>query len=267
MAIPKKVLERLTSTLKIFQGVLEQQKARDVSEADTVTVIKDIMNAVFGYDKYAELTSEHAIRGTFCDLAVRIDGKLAFLLEVKAIGLDLKDSHIKQSVDYAANQGCEWVVLTNGIEWRLYKISFKKPIDKQEIATFNLLTSSAKNEDDLEKIFLLTKEGFTKSALADYCDKKDATSRYMFAALITNSDAVKSAIRREVRRVADVIIDEDTIEKILRDDVIKRETLEGPEADSAAKRVARNSDRSIVKERETEAVKADAAPTPAPAAT
>ena len=32
--------------------------------------------------------------------------------------------------------------------------------------------------------------------------------------------------------------------------MIKRETLEGPEADSAAKRVARNSERSIVKERE-----------------
>lgn len=91
MAIPKKVVERLTSKIKGFQTVLEQQKARDVSEADTVTVVKDILNAVFGYDKYAELTSEHAIRGTYCDLAVRIDGKLAFLLEVKAVGLDLKD--------------------------------------------------------------------------------------------------------------------------------------------------------------------------------
>jgi len=93
----------------------------------------------------------------------------------------------------------------------------------------------------------------------------------MFAALIMNSDAVKSAIRREVRRVADVIIDEDTIEKILREEVVKRETLEGPEADSAAKRVARNSERSIVKEREVKdeppAAKAEDAPTPVAVAT
>ncbi|MBN8598330.1 MAG: hypothetical protein J0L78_11715 [Planctomycetes bacterium] len=81
---------------------------------------------------------------------------------------------------------------------KLFRVCFKKPIDKQEIAAFNLLTTSVKKEDDLEKIFLLTKEGFTKSALADYCEKRDAISRYMFAALITNSDAVKSAIRREV---------------------------------------------------------------------
>lgn len=90
----------------------------------------------------------------------------------------------------------------------------------------------------------------------------------MFAALIVNSDAVKSAIRREVRRVADVIVDEDTIEKMLREEVVKRETLEGPEADSAAKRVARNSERSIVKEREAkeEAGAAKAADSPAPVA-
>jgi len=96
----------------VFSAV-EHEKSR---------ILRDILNAVFGYDKYAELTSEHAIRGTYCDLAVRIDGKLAFLLEVKAVGLDLKDQHVKQSVDYAANQGCEWVVLTNGIEWRLLKV-------------------------------------------------------------------------------------------------------------------------------------------------
>ncbi|MBN8598482.1 MAG: hypothetical protein J0L78_12490 [Planctomycetes bacterium] len=44
-------------------------------------------------------------------------------------------------------------------------ITPRKPIDKQEIAAFNHLTTSVKKEDDLEKIFLLTKEGFTKSAI------------------------------------------------------------------------------------------------------
>jgi len=29
----------------------------------------------------------------------------------------------------------------------------QKPLDKQEIASFNLMTASAKNEDDIEKIF------------------------------------------------------------------------------------------------------------------
>lgn len=75
------------------------------------------MSEVFGYDKYAEITSEYTIKGTYCDLAIKLEGKLQMLVEVKAIGLDLKDAHLKQAVDYAANQGVEWVILTNGAVW------------------------------------------------------------------------------------------------------------------------------------------------------
>jgi len=243
MAIPKRVAERISTRLKLFHGILTQQKARDVSEADTVTVVKDLLSELFGYDKYAELTSEHSIRGTYCDLAVKIDGKLAFLIEVKAIGIELKDGHVKQAVDYATNQGCDWVVLTNGEEWHLYHVLYKKPIDKQEIARFNLCTASARNESDMEKLYLLTREGFTKSALVEYRDRKDATSRFMMAAIILNTDSVQTAIRREIRRVSEIAVDEETVDKMLREEVIKRETIEGPEAEAACRRVTRSIDK------------------------
>ena len=106
-------------------------KARDVGESDTVTIVTDMLADVFGYEKYSEITSEYSIRGTFCDLATKIDGTLQTLIEVKAIGLELKDSHVKQAVDYAANQGVDWVLLTNGISWRVYHIIFAKPIDQE----------------------------------------------------------------------------------------------------------------------------------------
>ncbi len=247
MSVPKRVADRIERTLKTFRGILEQQKARDVSEADTVTIVKDLLSEVFGYDKYAELTSEHSVRGTYCDLAVKLDAKLAFLLEVKAIGLDLKDNHIKQAIDYASNQGCEWVVLTNAIEWRLYHVVFKKPIDKEEVAHFNLLTARTRSDDDLETIYLLTREGFTKSSLAEYRDRKEATSRFMLAAIILNGESVQSAIRREIRRTTEIAVDEEAIDKILREEVLKRETIEGPEADSAIRRVLKCADRRIVK--------------------
>jgi len=247
MAVPKKVSERIVSALKPFQAVLQQQKARDVSEADTVTIVKDLLSEVFGYDKWAELTSEHSIRGTYCDLAVKIDSKLAFLLEVKAIGIELKDSHVKQAIDYAANQGCEWVVLTNSVDWRLYHVLFKKPIDKEEIAQFNLLNANPKKDSDLEMLYLLTREGFTKSALAEYRDRKDATSRFMLAAIILHSESVLSAIRRDIRRVSGLLVAPEIIDRMLRDEVIKRETIEGADADAASRRVQKSADKSILK--------------------
>ena len=103
--IPKKVVDRLTSGLKRFQPILTASKARDDGEADTVMIVTDMLAEVFGYDKYSEVTAEYAIRGTYCDLATKLDGTIQSLVEVKAIGLELKDSHVKQAVDYAANQG------------------------------------------------------------------------------------------------------------------------------------------------------------------
>ncbi len=87
MTISKKVADRITQNLKKFQTIAASHKAKDVSEADTVTLVKDMLAKIFGYDKYEELTSEQQIRGTYCDLAVKIDGKIKFLIEVKAAGI------------------------------------------------------------------------------------------------------------------------------------------------------------------------------------
>jgi predicted type IV restriction endonuclease len=245
MAVPKRVVERISGNLKSFQTILLQQKTRDVSEADTVTLVKDILSDILGYDKYAELTSEHNIRNTFCDLAIKLDNKLAFLLEVKAIGIELKDNHIKQAVDYAANQGCEWVVLTNAAEWRLYQVLFKKPISKHEVVRLDMLSASTRKQDDLEKLYALSREGLSNSAMNEYRDKKDATSRFMIAAILLHAESVKSVIRREIHRVTDIIVTHDIVEEILMNEVLKRETIEGEQAASAARRVQRCADKTL----------------------
>jgi len=257
MNIPKRVADRFVQTLKAYQAIVQNQKARDVSEADTVTVAKDILSEVFGFDKYAELTSEHNIRGTLCDLAVKIDNRLVLLIEVKAIGVELKEAHVKQAIDYAANQGCEWVVLTNAIEWRLYHVVFKKPIDKQEITGFSLQGMNPKNEADVEKLFLLTREGFGKNALSEFRDRKDATSRYMLAAILLNSDPVRSAIKREIRRVSEISVDDDVIDRMLREEVIKRDAIEGPQADQAGRRVNRGVEKAGKKDKPASPAKDD----------
>lgn len=247
-SIPKKVVDRLRSGLRKYHEIIRAQRDRDVSEADTVTLVKDLLWEVFGFDKYTDVTGEHAIRGTRCDLAIKIDDKLRMLLEVKAIGVDLKDQHVRQAIDYAANQGVEWVVLTNGIRWVLYHILFKQPIDKEEIADVDLLNVEARRDEDLCKLFLFSKEGVLKEALEEYRDLKDATSRFMLAAILTESDAVMNSIRKEVRKVSEILVDPGVIQKALRDEVIKRDCLEGDQAAAATKRFVRveraaNSDR------------------------
>ena len=250
--VPTRVAARLAEGLKRFQPVLASARSRDLGESDTVTIIVDLLADVFGFDKYSEITSEHAIRGTYCDLAIKVDNALLTMVEAKAIGLDLSDAHVKQAVDYAANQGVDWVILTNAICWRVYKVTFAKPIDKELVLEFDLLTLSHRSEKDLECLYLISREGWTKSALGEFHVQKQALSRFFLGAMIL-SDPVLQVIRRELRRVSpDVKIDTEEIRAVLTAEVLKRDVLEGDKADDARKKLSRAANRAL-RERATKA--------------
>ncbi len=243
--LPKKPVERITAGLKRFQPILISAKSRDINESDTVVIVADLLQDVFGYDKYAEITSEHMIRGTFCDLAVKLDGTLAFLIEVKAIGLELKEQHVKQAVDYAANQGCEWVALTNGVAWRVYKVSFSKPIEQELVVELDLLTVNYRNSEHIELVGLLAKEGWQRAHLGEYHLLRQALNRFTLGALIL-SDPVLDVLRREVRRLSPTVrVETEEIKNVLVGDVLKREVLEGEKAESARRQVVKAASKAL----------------------
>lgn len=259
--VPKRVSERIVAGVKRYQPILAGARSRDVGEADTVTIIKDMLADVFGYDKYSDVTSEHSIRGTFCDLAIKIDGQLQTLIEVKAIGLDLKDSHVKQAIDYAANQGVDWVALTNGITWRIYRLIFAKPIDFELVLEFDFCAVSTRSEADTELLYLLCKEGWQRSMLGEYHNQKQALSRFFISAML-QTDPVLDVVRKELRRMSpDVRIDNQQIRDVLLAEVLKREVIEGEKAEEARKKLAR----SAAKVAKAKASKASSGPAPDPA--
>jgi len=96
--IPAKVQERLVAGIKKYQPIITRAQDRDINESDTVTIITDIFESVFGYDKFTEITSEFAIKKTFCDLAIRLDGEIRLLVEAKAAGIELKEQHMQQAL-------------------------------------------------------------------------------------------------------------------------------------------------------------------------
>jgi hypothetical protein len=244
-AIPKKVAERIVAGLKRFQPILASAKARDVGESDTVTIITDMLAEIFGYDKYSEITSEYAIRGTYCDLAIKLEGTLQTLIEVKAIGIDLKDAHVKQAVDYAANQGVDWVLLTNGITWRVYRIVFAKPIDHELVIDIDFCALNSRTASDVELLYLWCKEGWQRSVLGDFHIQKQALSRFFIGAMIL-TPPVLDVIRRELRRVSpDVKIESDQIRNVLAAEVIKREVMEGDKADEARKKITKAANKAM----------------------
>ncbi len=262
MSIPPKVAERLSSGLKRFAPILTAAKSRDVNESDTSMIVTDMLADIYGYDKYSEVTRELAIRGTYCDLATRIDGKFQMLIEVKAIGLELKEAHAKQAVDYAANQGVEWVALTNGNLWKVFRVLFAKPIEAELVLDIDLLALNPKSAGDLESLFLLTRESMLKSGLYAYHDHLQATNKFYLAAVVL-SDAVLDTVRRELRRVSDAKVELSELRDALKAEVIKREVIEGDKADSARRKVTKAAGKMLrIRKEKDEAAEAEPAASP-----
>jgi len=238
-AIPAKILPRLTTGIKKFQAVLQTAKTKDINESDTVVIITDMLSEVFGFDKYSEITSEFAIKKTWCDLAIKIEEKVKFLIEVKAIGLLPKEDHIKQAVDYGSNEGVDWVILTIGIKWRIYKIIYGKPISHDLVYEFDFLALNAKKEADLCLLYYVSKESMTKSALEEFHVHKQSLSKFLIGQILL-SDAVLDSIKKYVKKVTpNAKLELGDIKEVLANEVVKREIYEGDKAEEAKKKIAK----------------------------
>lgn len=236
-SIPKNAEKRIKAGIKKYKNVLKKAKDRDVNESDTVTILTDVLADICGYDKYTEITREYAIRNTYCDLAVKIDDKPVFLIEVKAIGIDLNLNHLRQALQYASTEGIEWVILTNGDHWQAHRVIFEKPVKTEVAFDFSLIETKNLSEL-LNTFFLLSKEGVKKSAIDVFHEETQLTNRYMIAATLL-SEPVLNVVRRQLRSLSNKVkISIEDIQQTIETQALKREVTEGDEATKAKKRLA-----------------------------
>ena len=240
--IPAKVNNRLVEGIKRFKPIVARARDKDVNESDTVAIITDILAEVFGYDKYTEITSEFAIKKTFCDLAIKLNGQPRLLLEAKAAGLNLKEQFIKQAVDYGSNSGIEWVILTNSVHWMVYRIIFGKPIVAELVYDFDFTQINPKKDSDLEFLYYLTKEAMSKTGKAyldEYHSHKQVLNKFMLSQVIM-SEPVLDSIRKTIKKIApDAKSTNDEILRIIKDEIIKRDVLDDDKTIVAKKLVTK----------------------------
>ena len=241
--VPAKVKDRIAFGLKKYQPILSKARDQDINESDTVTILMDMLADIFGYNKYTEITSEYAIKHTYCDLAIKLDNIPRMLIEVKAAGLDLKTLHIKQAVDYGSNSGIDWVILTNGVQWKIYRIIFARPIDTELVYEFDMTEISAKRATDLEQIYCLTREAMTKSSkasyLEDYHNQKQLMNKFTIGQILL-TDPIAEAVRKVLKKMgADGKTSNEEVTTIIFNEVLKREVLDAEKAADAKKKVAK----------------------------
>jgi predicted type IV restriction endonuclease len=120
------------------------------NEANTRALLIEPILSALGWDlgDIGEVEREFRVYdGTFLDYALRLGGKPKLFVEAKALSKSLNDKpFIAQTVNYANNEGVLWCVLTNGLNYRVYKSN--EPVDMERKLLYEVNLQVAANEHD-----------------------------------------------------------------------------------------------------------------------
>ena len=213
--------ERMRTAIKRFSKPLADLVARDANEGDTRLLVTDMLCEGFGFDKYAELTTEYRVKGEFADYGIRLDKELIAFLEVKRVTTKLAAKHLRQVETYAVNEGVEWVILTSGVVWQVYHITGGLPIVVDLALEVNLFS-----EDTLAQkanhLYYLTKESLRRRQIDTLWQAKRATSPKSLARVLCSENVV-TAIRKELKRTTSQSVTDAEIVKLLHETVLRSE--------------------------------------------
>jgi hypothetical protein len=164
------------------------------------------------------LSRERAIRGAgeteHVDFAVQLkpgdEAEPIIMVELKRVGVDLAKKHLKQVASYAIDSGCEWVLLTNGREWKLYHVEFGQPPKTKLIEQWNLIT------DDVAelaiKFEIISYKSVKRNSLKKVWKKATVLSPESLLTAITSLDSVR-ILCRVLRKNTGVMIDHEDLLK------------------------------------------------------
>jgi len=132
----KKIMnERLMDLVSLDIDKYVRRAEGKVEENVKIKLILPLLK-LLGYDTQKDMDFEHHVRDKRADIALLFEGSPKLIVETKDLSVNL-DYHVNQALDYAFNKGVDWVVLTNGIEIRLYKsyITGVPPLDRKIFST------------------------------------------------------------------------------------------------------------------------------------
>lgn len=210
--ITKWAVNQITQWVKKFKKIIEHAKNKWFNESDTSNIIYDFLWETLWYDKYNDITTEYKIKWQYCDYWIMINWKLALLMEVKQIWIELNDNHLFQAISYAWNEWVKWVILTNLRRRQLYCLTFGDKIEKQLVLDVDVLNDA---KTLIQKLQYFHKESLQKNYLEKLFVKKMALSDKNFRKVIF-SDTIVKKIQSELKNLTWVKISTDEVSNMLK---------------------------------------------------
>jgi len=210
--IPKEQRKAIRDARKMVDEAIKM----DANEAETRRRVERIFEAVMGYDVLKHLSRERAVRGAgeteHVDFTIQTepgpDARPMIMVELKKVGVELAKKHLKQVTSYAINAGCEWILLTNGWQWKVYHVEFGQPPKVEILDAWNLL------EDEIGELARKFESISYRSVKRNGLDKIWRRVRVLapepLLAAICTEDTLKF-IRRNLRKDTGILVNNEEV--------------------------------------------------------
>lgn len=198
------------------RNVIADIMRKDGNEAETRRRVERMFERLMGYDAFKHLSRERAVHGAgdteHVDFAIQLEpdenAAPILMVELKRVGLDLAPKHLKQASRYAIDAGTEWVLLTNGRDWRLYHVEFGQPPITKLVEHWDLLHDEP--EVLASKFDLIGYKGLKRGTLNTLWERTKVLAPESLLKAILSPDSVRM-LRRVLKRDTGVSVAADHI--------------------------------------------------------
>jgi len=226
---------QLLSKLKSYRKrYLLEKKYSELDESATRIMVNNLLIEILGYKELEEVKTEYVIKGTYADYVVQVGRKKHFIVEVKAIQIDLSEKHLRQAVNYAANEGIDWVLLTNGRSYDLYRVVFGKPITDRKVCSFDL-TDMEQIKQAVDCFAYLTRKAALSDSLEKFWKRFQALEPINLARHLYSMEVLRF-LRKRLKKEAKLLFPEEDIFNSLHQVVINKIEIQKPNFNSVKKR-------------------------------
>ena len=206
---PAPSLGLLTTALRQIADRIPRLRSQGtrLSEQDTKRILITPTIEALGWDilDIDEVRNEyrHNSADNPVDYALFVNRSPVLFVEAKPLGHSLDDRRwIVQTINYANAAGVDWCVLTNGAEWRIYKVHAQVEADRKLFKTVEIETSEALN-DAGRVLRLLSRENMRARAIDELWQAWNVDGQVRGALEnILQDDAFAALIRKRVPQLS-----------------------------------------------------------------
>lgn len=211
-------IDEVKQKLKKFKSKYLKKEFSNLDESATRIMTNAFLTDVLGYKELEEIKTEFRIRGEYADYVIQVGRKKHFVVEVKSIQIDLDQKHLRQSLNYAANEGIDWILLMNARQIEFYKVNFSKPITSHKLFKIDLMDKSDFNSA-AELIVYLTKHCVLKDELDDFWKRVSALAPDSVAKLLYSEDVART-VRNSIKKDTGIYFQIEDVAEVIREIII-----------------------------------------------